>query len=446
MKYSWLILAVIGVCLVLMVQTGCEEGQRAAEASEKVAQEPQRPTMASKEPAHAVEKAREPVRPKPVAVAQKPEPVVEQPKPVAVAEKLEPVVERPKPVVERPRPVAVAEKLEPVVERPRPVPVVVEPKVETVTAKAGANAPAIRFDKLVHDFGEVGPGSNNICEFGFSNVGDGVLKIIDVKTDCGCTMYTLKKRDYLPGESGALKLKYHATTQAGLATRRTVVTTNDKAKPRITLTIRAKVVAKVSFDPKRLNLLLKDESKSPPELTLTSVDGKPFSITSLTSTANALSADIDPSVKATKFVLRPRMDRTRLQRVTNGIIQISLTHPECKTLTIPFSALTRFKINPPVIIVFDAVPGKAIIRPNVTILNNYQEAFEIASMSSKEGSIRVVKQDKISTGYRLTLEITPPDSVDKKKFMDEFSVQIKDGELLKITLQGFYARIRPTTQ
>ena len=432
MKHSWLILAVIGVCLVLMVQTGCEEGQRAAEASEKVAQEPQRPTTASKERAHAVEKAREPVRPKPVAVAEKPEPVVEQPKPVAVAvaEKLEPVALKPLPVVER----------------PKPVPVVVEPKVETVTAKEGANAPAIRFDKLVHDFGEVGPGSNNICEFGFSNVGDGVLKIIDVKPNCGCTMFTLNKRDYLPGESGSLKLKYHASARAGLESKLVVVTTNDKAKPRITLTIRAKVVAKVSFDPKRLNLLLKDEGESPAELTLTSVDGKPFSITSLTSTANALSADIDPSVKATKFVLRPRMDRTKLQRVTNGIIQINLTHPECKTLTIPFSALARFKINPPVIIVFDAVPGKAIIRPNVTILNNYQEAFEIASMSSKGGSIRVVKQDKISTGYRLTLEITPPDSADKKKFMDEFSVQIKDGELLKITLQGFYARIRPTTQ
>jgi len=442
MKRSWLILAVIGVCLVLMVQAGCEEGKRAAEASEKVAQEPLRPSTASKERAHAVEKAWEPVRPKPVAVAEKPEPVALKHKPVAL--KPEPIALKPEPVALKPKPVALKPK--PVLERPKPVPVVVAPKVETVTARSGANAPAIRFDKLVHDFGEVGPGSNNICEFGFSNVGDGVLKIIDVKTDCGCTMFTLKKRDYLPGESGALKLKYHATTRAGLATRRTVVTTNDKAKPGITLTIRAKVVAKVSFEPNRLNLLLKDEGQSPPELTLTSVDGKPFSITSLTSTANALSADIDPSVKATKFVLRPRMDKTRLQRVTNGIIQINLTHPECKTLTVPFSALTRFRINPPVIIVFDAVPGKVIIRPNVTILNNYQEAFEIASASSREGYIKVVKQDKISTGYKLTLEITPPDSADKKNFRDEFSVQIKDGELLRITLQGFYARIRPTTQ
>jgi hypothetical protein len=40
-----------------------------------------------------------------------------------------------------------------------------------------------------------------------------------------------------------------------------------------------------------------------------------------------------------------------------------------------------------------------------------------------------------------SLEITPPTLGDSViRFTDEFSVQIKDGELLSIKCQGFYSR------
>jgi len=413
MKRTCMILAALGIGCVLLSQIGCEEAQ-------KPAQEPQKVVQATEKPAIIAKEATEPAKPKPEPA--KPELV--KPEPV----KPEPVNPKPEPVRAEP----VRRRLE-----------AVKPKPEPEKPKADANAPGpeIRFDKIVHEFGEVGPGTVNICEFGFKNVGEALLKIIDVKPDCGCTLFTLEKKEYEPGESGMLKIKYHATTQPGVVTRRVPVISNDKAKPEITLTLKATIVARVDYQPKTLNLLLKDKDQALPQVTLTSVDGKPFSVTSVKSTANAISADFDASVEATKFVLQLKVDKTQLQRVANGVVEISLTHPEAKAVSIPFSALAQFTINPQVIILFDAEPGKPIIRSNVTILNNYKEQFEIASVKSKEGITKVLRQDKIANGYMFSLEVTPPtlgDSV--RRFTDEFSVQIKDGDLLTIKCQGFYSK------
>jgi len=410
-----MILVVLGMVSILLSQIGCEEAQKPAQEPQKVVQVPEKPAAIAKE-------ATEPVRPKPEPV--KPEPV--SPKPEVV--KAEPA--NPKPEVVKDEPV-------------RPKPEAVKPKPEPEKPKADANAPGpqIRFDKMVHDFGDVGPGTANICEFGFKNVGEALLKIIEVKPDCGCTLFTLEKKEYAPGESGVLKIKFHASTVAGPTTKRIAVTSNDKAAPTVTLTLKATVVARVDYQPKTLNLLLKDEDQALPQVILTSVDGKPFSVTSVKSTANAIIADFDASVEATKFVLQLKVDKAQLQRVANGVVEISLTHPEAKAVSIPFSALAQFTINPQVIILFDAEPGKPIIRSNVTILNNYKEQFEIASVKSKEGFTKVLRQDKIANGYMFSLEITPPSLGDSvKRFTDEFSVQIKDGDLLTIKCQGFYSK------
>ena len=397
MKRACAILVFLGIACVLLSQAGCKEAARPV-------QEPQRVV---------------PVPDKPVAVTEK-----------------APAPRKPKPVPDRTRPAPDKTKLAPGRTRPAPG----KPKPDP-----SAPAPKIRFDKVVHDFGEVGPETNNICEFGFSNVGGAVLKIIDVKGDCGCVVFTLAKKEYAPGEGGKLKIKYYAGGRASRAARRIRVTTNNKAKPVVTLTIRAKIVPRVGFEPKRLNLLLKDDQESLPKITLTSLDAKAFSIKSIVSTANAVTADFDSAVAATKFVLQLEVDTAKLRRVSSGVIEVQLTHPECKKVSIPFSALVRFKVNPPVIIAFDAEPGKKIKR-NIWVLNNYGEQFEVASAKSSQGIVKVLSQEKIRSGYKFVVEITPPERGGKMKFTDEFLVQVKGGELLKTTCQGFYSRRKPTTR
>ena len=81
------------------------------------------------------------------------------------------------------------------------------------------------------------------------------------------------------------------------------------------------------------------------------------------------------------------------------------------------------------------------------VLNNYDKGFEIESVSSVKGFVKLLSQEKVpneqgvATRYKLDLEITPPPVVDKARaFSDILWINIKDSEKLEISCRGFYAR------
>ncbi len=299
--------------------------------------------------------------------------------------------------------------------------------------------PRIKFEETYHNFGDVGPGTTNVCEFKFTNTGDSLLKITKVSKTCGCTPFTLEKKEYAPGENGTLKAKYVSAKRPGLVSRRLYVYSNDETEPKATLTLRANVVLKIDYQPNIMQLRLKDENAGCPEIKLSSVDEQPFAITELKSTSNSITADYDPAMEATSFVLQPKVDIERLQKSLNGYINISLTHPECKTVLIPFKALSEFKVSPSVISMFNVEAQKPVTR-KLWILNNYGEDFEIESVSSEKGTIKVLSEEKIGRRYKFELEIMPPATEDNKRiFTDEFIVNTRGGKWLQVPCRMFYA-------
>lgn len=183
-----------------------------------------------------------------------------------------------------------------------------QPAQPAVTARARTSAPKIAFEEVLHDFGVVGPETSSICEFGFKNTGTGILRFGEINSACGCTTFALAKTEYAPGETGALRVKYSSDTQLGPTTKELLVSTNDTTNPEVALTIKATVTAKVDYEPKTLNLVLRQENAGCPAITLASIDNQPFAITHFTSTGNYITADFNPSVKATSFVLQPKVD------------------------------------------------------------------------------------------------------------------------------------------
>jgi len=313
------------------------------------------------------------------------------------------------------------------------------PKVTRVEdTQANKPGPEITFEKVVHDFGEVGPGTKKIGEFRFTNTGDGLLKITRIDRCCGFVA-RLTKKEYAPGESGTLTAEYNAGSRPGIMKRQLVVHSNDKERPEVALTVQAKIVERLSYEPKRLSLLLGDKNAGCPKITLTSLDGKRFSIRKFKSTANSITAEYNSSVESAQFVLQPKVNLEKLQRGMNGLVEISLTHPECEKIAIPFNVLGRFSIRPTQIVVLDAEPQKAVVR-KVWVRNNYGEDFEVESASSKNESVKVLSQQKTREGYQFELEITPPARESKRKvFTDVFSVNIKGGGKLTALCRGFYS-------
>lgn len=70
------------------------------------------------------------------------------------------------------------------------------------------NGSYLKFDKLVHDFGELTQGDKAEVDFTFTNTGDAPLLLSSVKSSCGCTIPTWSKDPILPGQKGSIKVKY----------------------------------------------------------------------------------------------------------------------------------------------------------------------------------------------------------------------------------------------
>jgi len=325
-------------------------------------------------------------------------------------------------------------------------PAIAPAEAEVVEPVVDSKAPKIKFEKIVHNFGKVGPGTRHSCNFNFKNTGDGILRIGKIKSTCGCTVPKLKKKEYQPGETGTIKVRYSAEKQPGKVIRKLYVSSNDKKNSNVMLMIKAKVELKIDCQPKKLKLLLQEENAGSPEITIKSLDGRSFAIKRVKSTAGCITIDFDPNEQAKEFVLEPKVDVEKLKKSLRGNITIYLTHPQTDQVTIFYEALPRFKVEPTVLSILNAAPNKPTKR-EMWVLSNYDKGFEIESVSSKKGYIKLLSQEMVlnkqgvATRCKLELEITPPPDEGKRRvFSDVLWINIKDSEKLEINCRGFYSR------
>lgn len=311
----------------------------------------------------------------------------------------------------------------------------------TVEPPTDEKVPKIVFENVVYDFGQVEARGTNTCEFNFTNAGDAPLELTQVQTCCGFKgWFKGNRKEYAPGQSGAVVVQFDSDKFRGPITKYQHVLSSDPATPRVQLTVKADVIVKVRCEPEELMLTLRADNAGCPEISLVSVDDKPFAVTGFSSTANCISASFDRTREAAKVVLQPRVNMDKLSNNLNGHIRIELTHPECDNVVIPFKALAEFQLNPGSIIIRNAKPGKPVIR-DVWLLNNYGTPFEIESASSAKGYIKVLSREKFGTRFKFELEIMPPEPEGKLiVFTDVFSVKIKNAQQMRIDCRGFYSR------
>jgi len=301
------------------------------------------------------------------------------------------------------------------------------------------DAPRIVLEKVVHDFGEIGPGTAHSARFEFKNEGTAPLKIRQVGSCCGVVTRGVKAGQvYAPGESGALEFDYQAGLMPGSIKRNLSITSDDPLLGVAALTVRATIVPRVESTPARLRLFINQDNAGAEDITVTSLNGKPFSIKGFRATGKAITADFDPTVEATEFVLKPKADMEKLRRNLKGQISIDLTHPECTNVRLLYDVLSEFTVNPQQIMLFNLQAGQPVAR-EIWILSNYQESFEIESISSQKGTAKLLEKTKVGNRYQLKIEITPPAvESDRAVMSDVIDVKIEGGQTLPIQCRGFY--------
>jgi hypothetical protein len=315
----------------------------------------------------------------------------------------------------------------------------IAPVAAPQTPKPAGEQPMIKFENTLVDFGDIKPDSKNDANYTFTNVGKVNLKIVDIQKTCGCTVFELTKREYAPGESGTIKVEYSASKQAGPVIKHLFVMTNDPNNPRVELMVKATIVVPVEIEPMSMQLTLDMPEANIPSVTIYSKDNKPFSIKSVESNNNVITAQIDPNATATRFVVKLNVDMEKLGNNLNGFVRFNITHPDLDTLTVSYTTIPEFEVQPASLILRSAIPLQPE-RREVWVKNNYNKSFDIESISSSKGYIKVTKKEKIDSMYKLLIEITPPELQKTMFFSDTLTINIKNAKPIEIVCRGFFRR------
>lgn len=103
------------------------------------------------------------------------------------------------------------------------------------------DGPRLKVEAPVHDFGRVRNGEVVKHTYVFTNAGNQVLNVTDVRASCGCTTMGGWTRQVKPGETGSIPIQFNTGTFEGPVVKTVSVTCNDPTQPTAVLQIKATV-------------------------------------------------------------------------------------------------------------------------------------------------------------------------------------------------------------
>jgi hypothetical protein len=114
---------------------------------------------------------------------------------------------------------------------------------------ATVKGPVLQFEKTRHDFGETSDAGVSLsCAFKFTNTGTETLVIDRVKTNCGCTVPSLDKKRFEPGEGDSIRVSFKPP-RSGYQTQEITVLSNSVDQAVTRVKIAANVTQFVELDP-----------------------------------------------------------------------------------------------------------------------------------------------------------------------------------------------------
>lgn len=119
------------------------------------------------------------------------------------------------------------------------------PYTPTITTTDGR----VTFSETEHDFGTISDDAVQEAEFKFTNSGTGPLEITNTQGSCGCTIGSLEKRVYQPGEGGSIKVSFNPAHKRDQQHTTVTVSSNDSTKPQTVLNIKSFVRPLVMIEP-----------------------------------------------------------------------------------------------------------------------------------------------------------------------------------------------------
>ncbi len=308
------------------------------------------------------------------------------------------------------------------------------PKLDERREDAGR----LEVDTLVYDFGEVEPGSSVEGKFVLTNTGKEVIELNPPGKSCGCTLTKLKTNVLQPGESTDLGITFKAGDHPGKTSKKLWVTTKAPSLPeRITMSLTADIKQHIKNYPENYKFELRDNAQAEP-LVLESTDGQEFKVTGATVMNDAVELLVDREASSTRHEIPLKLNVDVLREKPAGVITVNVDHPKVKTCRVSYSSLLPFTASPQTKSFLRMVPGQEQ-GGAVKIVSNFGEDFELGTVASEKGLVKVVSTAKVEDGYQINITMQAPSEEDGRKIISDYLiVEIKDrpADTIKVRCYG----------
>ncbi|UII23263.1 DUF1573 domain-containing protein [Fulvivirga ligni] len=98
------------------------------------------------------------------------------------------------------------------------------------------NGPAMTFQEVKHEFGDIHQGDKVEHVFKFENTGNEPLVISNVQVTCGCTASDWPRDPIAPGQESSMTIKFNSAGKMGTQNKVITIISNSEEKYRLTIT------------------------------------------------------------------------------------------------------------------------------------------------------------------------------------------------------------------
>ncbi|RME68548.1 MAG: DUF1573 domain-containing protein [Verrucomicrobia bacterium] len=169
--------------------------------------------------------------------------------------------------------------------------------------------------------------------FAFTNNGDQPVTIKHIRSSCGCTVPTLERDTYAPGESGEIRAVFTFGGRTGRQTKTIYVETDEDRDAPYRLTLEVEIPLLFSVD-RYFVIWRQGEQPTEKTITLTAHDPETATIAGVESTDDRVSVRLEPAGAAGTFTLHitPKDTRRSLQAPIVVRTNFPETHPRVITV------------------------------------------------------------------------------------------------------------------
>ncbi len=272
-----------------------------------------------------------------------------------------------------------------------------DPAVSNATVQAVKGA--LNCDLPTFDFHEVYSGQVISHPFVIQNRGTNTVRILNVRTSCGCTTTAMATNLLSPGQSTELMASLDLKGRSGAQRKSLYVESDDPVNSSLRLEMMGMVITPLEARPEGVHFgTLAREGDEEREVLLSGRTGVTFHVTGVRMSAPEFTAQVETREEGKLYSIKIKSTGPRLAGTTHAVAQILTDHPVLPEVTVPVTVFVATDIV--------AAPVNLILVQGVT---NVVRTYYVGVYSPAKKPFKVTKVDSPSEAMSCTLITISPD-------------------------------------